>query len=820
MVYYSEFKASPSEILKHMGYPEGRTAPPKIMDRLAGHLDKADSHFKPVVYYDEFSVDSDSAAAVSNALGEGLSFQSKLVCDALKDCSAVILGVATIEKSTESAQSAHSALPMVSDQLILESIENAALEALAADFWNHLAGSARTSRDTGLTRLYLPGENDWPLSDQKTLFSLLLSKEPALSVKLNDSFMMDPEKSLSFVIGRTKDGTFSEVHHDCALCQLDSCSLRKKPQLPAQHRLIVHDLSGSHEFYVKDGQNLLSAVLDLGYKIDGACGGNKTCGKCRAKIEAGACSEPSPEEAALRQRQNLDPEERLLCFIDVDRELEITLTHQHLKPQIMVEGFQAETGKIDPWVRETVFEVTPTELKDQSGLYKEMLTSVPEADSISLNALTKAAALLSGKDEKLVATTLDQKIVDIRSMASTGSKACGVAIDLGTTTLAAYLHHYESDEIIATESALNPQFVRGKDVMSRIHYVSMNESGAKALSALIVKEINIMIDGLARKAGIETTDILHVVATGNTTMLHLLLGVNCALMGVSPFIPVFTESLTLPATGLGVNMHADGQLTVLPSKAAFVGADLLSAAFAAGVHRQTGDKVRLLIDIGTNGEIVLAGKGRMLCCATAAGPAFEGGSISCGMGGVDGAIDKVNFSWPHRFTTLGGAAVKGICGSGLIDLCAELLRHEKLSRQGRLLERDQNDRFFLDEAAGVFISQKDIREIQLAKGAIHAAVEILMGQLGVGPEEIDQVLLAGGFGSFLNLESAEEIKLLPAGLMAKAQIIGNAAGMGAVAALRSKGVLREMNEIKARMDYVELSGSAAFQNAFIMKLGF
>jgi len=821
MIFSTELKASPSEVLKHMGYPEGRTAPPKIMERLLGHLDKSGLHFKPAVYFDEFSMDSAPATGANNnnkdALGKELTFQSKVVCDALENCSAVILGVATIEKLSQSAKSA---LPMVSDQLILESIENAALEAIVADFWNHLAAESRASRATGLTRLYLPGENEWPLSDQQTLFSLLSSQEPALSVKLNESFMMDPEKSLSFVIGRTKDGTFSEVHHDCTMCQLESCSLRRKPQPPAQHRLVVHDLSGSHEFVVNGGQNLMRAVLDQGYKIDSACGGNKTCGKCRAKIVKGSSPEPTSEEEALRQSQNLDPEERILCFIDVDRDLEITLTHQHLKPQIMVEGFQAESGETEPWVVETIFEVVPAELKDQSGLLKEVMTLVPGADSISLNALTKAGALVSDNKQQLVATTMDKKIVEIRSSESPVRKTCGVAIDIGTTTLAAYLLHYASDEIIATESALNPQFVRGKDVMTRIHYVSTNVSGARELSALLVQEINRLLSGLAHKAGIDTTDILHVVATGNTTMLHLLLGVNCALMGVSPFVPVFTEPLTLPAVELGLNLHVDGLLTVLPSKAAFVGADLLSAAFAAGVHRQTKDQVQLLIDIGTNGEIVLAGKGRMLCCATAAGPAFEGGSISCGMGGVDGAIDKVNFSWPHRFTTLGGSAAKGICGSGLIDLCAELLRYGKLSQQGRLLERDENDRFFLDKDSGVFISQKDIREVQLAKGAICAAVEILMGRLGVGPEDIDQVLLAGGFGSFLNLESAEEIKLLPAGLMVKAQIIGNAAGMGAVAALRSKGVLREINEIKARMEYVELSGSAEFQTAFIMKLGF
>lgn len=637
--------------------------------------------------------------------------------------------------------------------------------------------------------------------------------------------------------------------------------------MTSKHRLVVNDITGRHEFYIdvkNAGQTLtlMDAVIEQGYKVDSACGGNKTCGKCRAKINWGQSPtensnetttlngglsptnlpEPSPEELSLLRKQNAPADERLMCFIPMDRDMEITLPHQSAKAQIMVTGLQTETTERDPWVTETVVEVDPSTLKDQKGFVEALMAAVPGTTDISLNALVKVSTLLTGKPQTLEVVTLDREIVDVNTPVQTLSEGAqlqhpagsdptgypaqnltgpfGVAIDIGTTTLAAYLYDYATDELVATASVLNPQSVRGKDVMTRIHYAASNKDGAAELSRRIVNALSAMLHSLSHQAGIDQARIFHVVTTGNTTMQQLLLGVNCGLMGISPFMPMVTKTLTPPAAHLGLDLHPDARLTVLPSKAAFLGADTLSAVYAAGLHLQPEEKVQLLIDIGTNGEIVLSGKGRLLCCATAAGPAFEGGSISCGMGGVSGAIDKVDFSWPHRYTTIGGVAPKGLCGSGLIDFCAELLREGKLSRPGRLLERDENDRFFLDEAAEIFLSQKDVRELQLAKGAIHAAVEILMGLLGIGPEEIDQVYLAGGFGSFLNLESAEEIKLLPKGLMSRASVIGNAAGMGAVAALRSKGVLKEIEAIKEKMEYVELSGSGDFQQAFIMKLGF
>jgi uncharacterized 2Fe-2S/4Fe-4S cluster protein (DUF4445 family) len=813
MIFKSEFKADPAVILKHMGYPEGRPAPEKVMDRLMHLVGEASVIQSPTVYYDEFVIEAGSTSTELRFSGMGLSLFSKFAFKALESCDAVLMGVATLEKKIQTSKGAE---PGASEQLILDSIENAALESLLEDFWNHLVLKFREADTTGLTRIYLPGENEWPLTDQKTVFSLLRLKEPGLSVQLNDSLMMMPEKSLSFIIGKTRDGNFSDVHHDCTLCTLERCQFRKKPS--THHRLIVNDISGRHEFYIEGGQSLLNAVIEKGYNVDNACGGNGTCGKCRVRVDESLGLEPGEAEKTLLNQQNLAAEERLMCFITLDRDMEINLSHQTLKPQIMVEGTLPEGDQQDPWVEETIFEFDPTRLKDQRGFLDSLLSSVEGADGMSVKALTNASKLLSGKAKTLMVTIFNREIIEIRETETTGGATYGVAVDIGTTTLAAYLYHHVTGNIVATVSALNPQSIRGKDVMTRIHYVATNETGARELSVLLNNEINNMIGGLTQKSGIDRDNIVHVVATGNTTMLHLMLGIDCGLMGISPFMPMFTSSLTLPAADLELKIHQEGKLTVLPSKAAFIGADTIAAIYSAGIC--SNNKVQLLIDIGTNGEIVLAGKDRILCCATAAGPAFEGGAISYGMGGVDGAIDQVNFSWSYKFTTLGGVAPKGICGSGLIDLCAELLRHDKLTSSGRLLERDEKDRFLLDEVSGISISQKDIREIQLAKGAIHAAVQILMTLLDIGPNEIDQVYLAGGFGSYLDLNNAEEIKLIPEGLISKAKVIGNAAGMGAVATLRSKRTLSEMIKIKERMEYIELSGSAEFQQVFIAKLSF
>jgi len=396
MLFKTELNAARASVLKHLGYPEGAAVSTRVQDQLSNYLKAAIAEFRAVVYFDAFAITPAHDGPSLQVAGTDLGFSSEFACEALKDCSAMLVCVATIERKPPILESAQL---QASGQFFLEAIKNAALERLIEDFWHYIALQSRQAEQTGLTRLYLPGENAWPISDQRTLFSLLRDKEPGLSVKLNDQFMMDPEQSLSFVIGKTKDGSFSEVHHDCSLCTLTSCAFRRQPS--ELLRLVVHDLSGSHEYYVESGRNLMNAVIEQGYKVDSACGGNKTCGKCRTKIDVGKGPKPGAEEEALRQKQNLSEDERLLCFITVDRDMEITLTQQHLKPQIMVEGHQAESSEGEPWVLETVVEVRPSEIKDQRGFLAALMSAVPTAECMSLNALTKAASLLSDKDLKL-----------------------------------------------------------------------------------------------------------------------------------------------------------------------------------------------------------------------------------------------------------------------------------------------------------------------------------------------------------------------------------------------------------------------------------
>ena len=803
------------DVLRHMGYPQGNQAPERILTLLKSRLTSVLKTLRPMVYFTEHALEMDFESRALRLPGTDLSFDAQLPFEAFKDCDALILGVATVAREGLEAPEG------VFEQLLVTAVEGALLEALTNDFWQDqvkaiqwLQSSGQDPR--GLTSLIFPGENKWPLEDQRKIFEILQAAEPALEVHLNAASVMTPAASLSFVLGRTLDGSVSETHHDCTQCGIEFCAYRKaeKPKV----KLTIHSEQGTQAHFVDQGTNLLEAVLLLGYAVDSPCGGNQTCGKCRGLVHKGA-PEAGPQELKLLKGRQGDKEARLLCFIRADQALEVTLSSPERKAQIQVAGIlKSQTSKGQPWFREVAVEVPKARERVSPDLVALLLEFVPEAERVSLTALGQLGSLIGAERTRLNALVFDREILEVVEASSAPKPMYGVAFDLGTTTLAAYLFDYRAQRVVETAGALNPQGVRGKDVMSRIQYVSQDPSGAKALRDLLVTALQGLLGKLILRQGIKSEALYHLVFTGNTTMLHLLLGIPCATMGVSPFTPVFLEAMTQSASGLDLNLNPQARMTLLPSKAAFVGADTVAALYAAGIHQS--QKAQLLMDLGTNGEIVLSAKGQLLCCATAAGPAFEGGSISHGMGAVAGAIDRVNFEWPKKFTTLGGGPPIGLCGSGLVDLCAELLKNGKLTPQGRLLDRDDQDRFVLDPVTGLSISQKDIRELQLAKGAIHAAVEILMEQLSLAAEDVDTVYIAGGFGNYLDLKNAACLKLLPEGLMEKAQFLGNAAGIGALEALWSKEVLMEMREIRDRMTFVELSGMPAFQTAFVRRMGF
>jgi uncharacterized 2Fe-2S/4Fe-4S cluster protein (DUF4445 family) len=372
---------------------------------------------------------------------------------------------------------------------------------------------------------------------------------------------------------------------------------------------------------------------------------------------------------------------------------------------------------------------------------------------------------------------------------------------------------------------MNPQAKRGADVISRIDYAS--KGGLEELSSLIRGEINSLIYELCNKNSIETQDIYDMTIVGNTTMMHLFLGVLPEYIAISPYIPVFSRSLLVDAKELGIDINPNGKCYLLPNISSYVGADTIGVVLSTGIYK--GDGIKLALDIGTNGEMVLKDNDRLFACSTAAGPAFEGANITYGMRGARGAIDHISIDDGElKIHIIDDVPPIGICGSGLLDAVAVMLELRILDETGRILEpqgelfknlirNGPNGKEFVLRAYDkeIPINQKDIRELQLAKGAIRAGIEILLEEAGRGIEDIDTVYLAGAFGTFLSPESAIKIGLLPPLPLERVRSIGNAAGEGAKLTLIDKEYRKIAESAAKEVYYIELSSRKDFQDKFM-----
>ncbi len=393
----------------------------------------------------------------------------------------------------------------------------------------------------------------------------------------------------------------------------------------------------------------------------------------------------------------------------------------------------------------------------------------------------------------------------------------GVAIDLGTTTLAFYFISLKTGSLLATTTVLNPQSKYGADVISRINYCITVSEGLNTLQSELIDSINMQLAHFTAKPDVKPDDIVKISVCGNTTMLHILLGKNPESLAFVPFTPVFTEEKMLKASELNLYCNPEGEVKVMPSLSAYIGADIVAgiASLApAPDHRNF-----LFIDVGTNGEVALVTDNRIWCCATAAGPAFEGANIEHGMGALQGAISF--YYGPGNFKTIGDAEPVGICGSGLIDVVACILGSGYVSSDGYMEEN------FVVVPSGrsatgadISISPKDIREIQLAKSAIASGINILLRRAGLAVNDIDALYLAGGFGNYIRIESAEAIGLIPSGLSGKVIPVGNTSGTGAMLAVRSVLFDRVIGDFLGRMISFELSGDEDFPLQFAINMEF
>ena len=504
----------------------------------------------------------------------------------------------------------------------------------------------------------------------------------------------------------------------------------------------------------------------------------------------------------------------------------------------------------DPPVRKKYVGMPPPSLADQTPDLERLLafSGMPGIDAgpgisdtypDAVAMLRRLPSLLRSSGYRITTVSTGRKLLSVEA-GDTTSRLYGTAFDIGTTTVAAYLYDLNSGKLLNAGSMMNPQRIFGADVISRIDHAKTSQQAADEMKRSIADCINGLTKQLAEETGIKTEDIYAAVFCGNTVMLHFLAGLDASGIAAAPFIPVTCRPVRLGAKDFDIDMNSSGLCIMLPCVSAYIGADTVSAILASGMHESDG--ISLLVDIGTNGEIVLGGKDGLIACSAAAGPAFEGANIRFGMGGVTGAVDS--FSMPgFRYTVIGDTAPKGICGSGAVDAVAALLDAGAIDETGRLagdseaalLPLEVRTRFSETDGMRSFvlvpgqetgidgpitITQKDIREIQNAKAAIAAGIEILMDIEGIVCDRIEKVFLAGGFGSSMNARSAARIGLLPRQLADRAEAVGNAAGSGASGCLLSQKMLDIAWKIAEKVRYAELSALKIFNEKYIENMLF
>ncbi len=571
---------------------------------------------------------------------------------------------------------------------------------------------------------------------------------------------------------------------------------------------------------VEPGTTVLAAEIAAGLKPDAPCGGMGVCGKCLVQLRT-----ESGEWITVKA-----------CDTPVDRDLTVLTAAKNDTHRILTEG-AGTLDRIAPPVRAAELSVErPTLVSPTAGWYR--LRRAIEAAGGSLRAdprmADRLAETLEQQEYRPEAILFRDELLCLRR----SGPLLAAAVDVGTTTVVLYLADARTGTVLATRSTLNPQTEFGADVISRANYAMQH--GAAPLSASIREAINDLLAAALTSAGAEADDVFSIVLVGNTCMHHLFLGLDPSSLVLSPYVPSIADALALDAADYGIRIHPRGKLLLLPCIAGFVGADTSAVMLACDFDRR--EELTLAIDIGTNGELVLGNKDRTLACSTAAGPAFEGAKITFGMRGAEGAIDHAVYkNGTLRYTVIGGGAPKGICGSGLLDLVAALLAGGLVDETGRLVDEDEippeaeglagrlrtvdGMRCFVladAEEAGfcLYLSQKDIREVQLAKGAMAAGIELMLEQFGARAEDIRQVLIAGAFGNYMSPESACAIGLLPPVLLDRITPVGNAAGSGALLCALDETCLARTDAMAAKTEFIELASNPNFQDRFVDELTF
>ena len=613
---------------------------------------------------------------------------------------------------------------------------------------------------------------------------------------------------------------------------------------------LIRFLPGGMQDHVPQGIRVDRAARKLGVDLQSVCGGQGTCGKCKVRLlrQAGTdstkslLSPPTNLEEERLATEELEKGWRLACQSRVLGNATFDIPAESRSGgQVIRKAPGAISVAPEPFVEAQTVTVPAADLAFPTSDW-ERLSARIHAGGRTLAALYPDLGMLTVLPTVLArgetTTALIRNDGECIGVAAAGDHSLvGLALDIGTTTLAAYLCDLESGEVLATASTVNPQISCGEDVISRIAHASCESKGREELQQLVIGAVNQLLVSVCARVNVAVHSVADIACVGNTCMHHLFLGLDPSGLGKSPFAPVMTRGIDVKARDLGIQAAPGAWVYMLPAVSAFVGADTVGVLLA--LDKSSVDETVLVIDVGTNGEIVLVSGDRLVCTSCATGPALEGATLVCGMRAAAGAIERIRIDQKtldvdyHVIGAKPDNAVPaaGICGSGVIDAVSAMLTSGVIKKNGTLdrqlatprLKQNGNDASFVivpaRESAGerdIVIGQDDIRAVQMAKGAIHAGVRLLMAEVGV--RSVDRVVLAGAFGSVIDPLSALTIGLFPNVAPDKIFAVGNAAGDGARMALLNRSMRQRAAVLAEKIETVELTTRPDFQREFAMAM--
>lgn len=578
------------------------------------------------------------------------------------------------------------------------------------------------------------------------------------------------------------------------------------------------------EIDFEPGKTLLELLLQAGVFVDNPCRGNGVCGKCKVCVSNGNVGNPTPEEEKYLTDDELQIGVRLACRVVPENDVNVTLIKTEGESRILTTGYLPEFT-YSPGIEKRVFKIRRPSLEWQIPLENQIIEAL-SIPTVGIDVLTHRQL-----EPGLYTGVLEGgKLLDIER-GDTTKRLFGVAVDIGTTTIVMTLVDMLTGHELAGTSTLNTQERYGSDVLTRITYELENpQDGVKNLQTAVVDSLNSMIADTCRQANVRKDEIYEITIAANCTMMHMLLGVSALSLGQSPYAPVFVNGRSLPAAEIGLEASYSAKLYCLPSVSSYIGADIVAGAYVCRLHKT--DKNALFIDIGTNGEIVLAYDGKLLSCSCAAGPALEGMNISAGMRAAEGAIEDVRITKSGiKLAVIGNQPPEGICGSGILAVIRELLKAGLIKSNGSFINLDElpkddyrysmlrlngKKREFIlaSKPENLLVTQRDVRQVQLAKGAILSGFYALLQKAGITMDELDKVMIAGQFGAHIPADSLTGTGIIPKEVENKLVYVGNSSKTGAYMALMSEKVKREMEELARHMEYLELSATKNYDRLF------